>query len=37
VSLGYPRHWRTERGMDAYLREVLPGPSIPFTGPAFHR
>lgn len=26
VSLGYPRHWRRERGVDAYLREILPGP-----------
>ena len=26
VSLGYPRHWRQELGMDAYLREILPGP-----------
>ena len=25
VSLGYPRHWRQNRGMDSYLREVLPG------------
>jgi 3',5'-cyclic AMP phosphodiesterase CpdA len=25
VSLGYPRQWRQERGMAAYLREVLPG------------
>jgi predicted phosphodiesterase len=39
VSLGYPRHWRVERGMDAYLREVLPGPPGPGAraGPAFHR
>ena len=27
VSLGYPKHWRVEDGMDAYLREILPGPS----------
>lgn len=26
VSLGYARQWQTERGIDAYLREVLPGP-----------
>ena len=26
VSLGYPRHWRRDRGVDAYLREILPGP-----------
>jgi 3',5'-cyclic AMP phosphodiesterase CpdA len=28
VSLGYPRDWRQERGIDWYLREILPG-----TGP----
>lgn len=27
VSLGYPRHWRPERGMASYLREILPGPN----------
>lgn len=27
VSLGYPRDWRIERGVDWYLREVLPGTS----------
>jgi predicted phosphodiesterase len=39
VSLCYPRHWRVERGMDAYLREVLPGPVEPRrdAGPEFHR
>jgi hypothetical protein len=38
VSLGYPRHWRTERGMDVYLREVLPGTSArPHVGPVHHR
>jgi len=26
VSLGYPRHWRQERGLAPYLREILPGP-----------
>ncbi len=25
VSLGYPRDWRAERGIDWYLREILPG------------
>jgi 3',5'-cyclic AMP phosphodiesterase CpdA len=25
VSLGYPRDWRRERGLDWYLREILPG------------
>jgi hypothetical protein len=24
VSLGYPRHWEQERGMAAYLRQILP-------------
>lgn len=27
VSLGYPRQWREGDGIDAYLREILPGPS----------
>jgi 3',5'-cyclic AMP phosphodiesterase CpdA len=27
VSLGYPRDWRQERGIDWYLREILPGTS----------
>lgn len=26
VSLGYPRQWQHIRGMQAYLREILPGP-----------
>jgi len=25
VSLGYPRQWRADRGMEWYLREILPG------------
>jgi hypothetical protein len=25
VSLGYPRDWRSERGLEWYLREILPG------------
>lgn len=39
VSLGYPRHWRAERGVEAYLREILPGPPAPGgdAGPRFHR
>jgi hypothetical protein len=32
VSLGYPRDWRAERGIDWYLREILPG-----TSPEAHR
>jgi len=27
VSLGYPRDWRHDRGIDWYLREILPGTS----------
>lgn len=26
VSLGYPRQWRPERGVAAYLRQILPAP-----------
>jgi hypothetical protein len=26
VSLGYPRDWTAERGIGAYLRQLLPGP-----------
>ena len=39
VSLGYPRHWRRERGIDGYLREILPGPVALSKngGPVFHR
>jgi len=27
VSLGYPRDWRRERGIDWYLRDILPEPA----------
>ena len=40
VSLGYPRHWNQAKGIDSYLREILPGPShIPQvnSGPHWHR
>ena len=39
VSLGYPKHWRRDRGIDGYLREILPGPpaSHQTHGPVFHR
>ena len=39
VSLGYPKHWRHERGIDGYLREILPGPvTLRQTGgPQYHR
>jgi hypothetical protein len=37
VSLGYPRHWRQERGAASYLRQILPGPPAPDsdTGPCW--
>jgi 3',5'-cyclic AMP phosphodiesterase CpdA len=28
VSLGYPRDWHQDRGIDWYLREILPGTSV---------
>lgn len=40
VSLGYPRDWSHERGVQGYLREILPGPSEPEPqngGPIWHR
>jgi len=43
VSLGYPRDWRRERGVDWYLREILPGTShvanrfVPARDPFHHR
>jgi 3',5'-cyclic AMP phosphodiesterase CpdA len=39
VSLGYPRHWQHEKGLQAYLREILPGvkePQPTFNGPVWH-
>ncbi len=39
VSLGYPRDWHHQKGMQAYLREILPGPPFPpngATGPILH-
>ncbi|MBI5507952.1 MAG: metallophosphoesterase [Deltaproteobacteria bacterium] len=27
VSLGYPHQWRSELGLDHYLRQILPGPT----------
>ena len=40
VSLGYPKHWSQPKGINAYIREILPGP--PETpsgnqGPEWHR
>lgn len=40
VAVGYPRHWNQEKGLAAYLREVLPGPAPPpggQGGPVWHR
>ena len=40
VSLGYPRHWRQEKGVDSYVREILPGPKevvLGASGPHWHR
>ncbi|MCA9573372.1 MAG: hypothetical protein KC656_36300, partial [Myxococcales bacterium] len=41
ASLGYPRDWDAARGVQAYLREILPGPSGPLPtgsrGPEVHR
>ncbi|GCF12048.1 metallophosphoesterase family protein [Dictyobacter arantiisoli] len=31
VSLGYQRNWRQEKGIQGYLREILPGPQRPLT------
>ena len=40
VSLGYPRHWNQAKGIDSYVREILPGPSHVLagsSGPHWHR
>ena len=29
VSLGYPQQWQADRGMQSYLRVILPGPAKP--------
>lgn len=34
VSLGYPRDWSAEKGVDTYLREILPGPGDAVEGDA---
>ncbi|MCA9541338.1 MAG: metallophosphoesterase [Myxococcales bacterium] len=41
VAVGYPRHWRAEKGWDAYLREILPAadakaPPGGHAGPQWH-
>jgi 3',5'-cyclic AMP phosphodiesterase CpdA len=39
VSLGSPKQWQQTRGMDTYLREILPGPAetAPLTAGPFWR
>ena len=41
VAIGYPRHWHVEKGIDRYLREIVPGSSkAPLSGeggPDWHR
>lgn len=40
VAVGYPRHWRIDAGLDAYLRPILPGPEAPadpLPAPVWHR
>jgi predicted phosphodiesterase len=39
VALGYPQHWSPEKGIDAYVRTILPRP-VPVegvAGPVWHR
>ena len=38
VALGYPKHWKQERGMQSYLRQILPAPPAPAidAGPFWH-
>jgi hypothetical protein len=35
VSVGYPRQWRHERGLESKLREILPGVNAPSGHAAF--
>jgi predicted phosphodiesterase len=39
VSLGYPAHWKQEKGIDAYVRTILPHPAARLVdaGPEWHR
>lgn len=34
VATGYPRHWDQAKGLEFYLREILPGPPVPEGGAA---
>lgn len=38
VSLGYAKHWHHDKGIEGYLREILPGPSkkLQDHGPTWH-
>ncbi|MEM6532399.1 MAG: metallophosphoesterase [Myxococcota bacterium] len=37
VSLGYPRHWKHDKGIDHYIREIVPGVTTPQRIPRFFR
>ncbi|MEL6547252.1 MAG: metallophosphoesterase [Myxococcota bacterium] len=37
VSLGYPKHWKRAKGIDHYVREILPGETTPHRIPRFFR
>ena len=40
VSLGYPKHWSQPKGINAYIREILPGTTetpAGDSGPYWHR
>ena len=36
VSLGYPGDWDVAYGVQSYLREILPGPPVPYSGDGLH-
>jgi len=41
VAIGYPRHWHVDRGIDRYVRQIVPGtatrPATGEGGPEWHR